>query len=53
MHKTADLQRHAGHADVVREQIDGSAGLLRQASLPVDTDWPAYVAKLTALADRR
>ena len=48
-----DLQRHAGHADIVREQIDGSTGLLPDASnLPGDTDWPAYVAQLTALAER-
>lgn len=53
VHKTVDLQRHAGHADIVREHIDGSVGLLRQASnLPDDTDWPAYVARLTALAER-
>lgn len=53
VHKTVDLQRHAGHADIVREQIDGSRGLLRQASnLPDDMDWGAYVAKLTALAER-
>ena len=53
VHKTVDLQRHAGHADILREQIDGSAGLLPHTSnLPEGTDWPAYVAKLTALADR-
>lgn len=53
VHKTVDLQRHAGHADIVREQIDGSRGLLRQASnLPDDMDWGAYVPKLTALAER-
>lgn len=52
VHKTVDLQRHAGHADILREQIDGSAGLLRQSSnLPDNMDWPPYVAKLTALAD--
>ena len=28
MHVTAETQRHAGHADIVRELIDGSAGLL-------------------------
>lgn len=53
VHKTVDLQRHTGHADILREQIDGSTGLLRQASnLPGDMDWPAYVARLTALAER-
>lgn len=52
VHKIVDLQRHAGHADLLREQIDGSVGLLRQSTnLPQDMDWPAYVAKLTALAD--
>jgi hypothetical protein len=29
VHVTAEAQRHAGHADIVRELIDGSAGLLR------------------------
>ena len=48
-----EIARHAGHADIVREQIDGSTGLLREASnLPGDMDWSAYVAKLTALAER-
>jgi hypothetical protein len=28
IHVIADVQRHAGHADIVREMIDGSAGLL-------------------------
>lgn len=28
VHVTAETQRHAGHADVLRELIDGSAGLL-------------------------
>lgn len=53
VHTLVDLQRHAGHADIVREQIDGSAGLLRDSSnLPGDADWPAYVASLTSIADR-
>jgi hypothetical protein len=29
VHVTAETQRHAGHADILRELIDGSAGLLR------------------------
>ena len=29
VHVTADTQRHAGHADIVGELIDGSAGLLK------------------------
>ncbi len=28
VHVTAEAQRHAGHADIIRELIDGSAGLL-------------------------
>jgi hypothetical protein len=28
VHATAETQRHAGHADIVRELVDGSAGLL-------------------------
>jgi len=36
----------------VREQIDEAAGLLTQASnLPIDIDWPACVARPTAIAD--
>ena len=53
VHQIVDLQRHAGHADILREQIDGSTGLLLQASnLPDDMDWPAYVARLAAIAER-
>ena len=29
VHVTADTQRHAGHADIVRELIDGSVGMLK------------------------
>lgn len=38
---TADTQRHAGHADIVRELIDGSVGMLRgNDSLPPgDQEW--------------
>jgi hypothetical protein len=41
VHQTAETQRHAGHADIVRELIDGAAGLLRQSSnLPAgDAAW--------------
>jgi hypothetical protein len=31
VHMTAEAQRHAGHADIVRELIDGSVGLLKGA----------------------
>ncbi len=53
VHVVVDLQRHAGHADIVREQIDGSTGMLRGSSnLPADADWPAYVGRLRALAEQ-
>lgn len=29
VHVIADTQRHAGHADIIRELIDGSVGMLR------------------------
>ena len=31
VHVIADTQRHAGHADIVRELIDGSVGMLKGA----------------------
>lgn len=53
VHVIEDVSRHAGHADILREQIDRAAGLnTRNSNLPGDIDWPAYVAKLTALAER-
>jgi hypothetical protein len=53
VHVIVDLARHVGHADILREEIDGSAGLRSGVSnLPDQQDWPAYVAKLTALAER-
>ncbi|MGC4794064.1 DinB family protein [Micromonospora saelicesensis] len=52
IHVTCDLARHAGHADIMREQHDTAVGLRRNNSnIPDDYDWPAYVSKLTKLAD--
>jgi hypothetical protein len=52
VHVIGDLTRHAGHADILREQIDGAAGLIPSATnIPDGMDWPAHVARLTALAD--
>ena len=48
-----DTSRHAGQADILRELHDGAIGLNRAtASLPDGFDWPAYVARLTELAER-
>jgi len=54
VHVISDVARHAGHADIMREQHDNAIGLRQgKTDLPGDDyDWPAYVAKLTALADR-
>lgn len=53
VHVTCDLARHAGHADIIREQHDSAIGLRRDSTnIPDGYDWPAYVAKLTKLADR-
>ncbi|MEO3744868.1 DinB family protein [Plantactinospora sp. B5E13] len=32
VHVVAETQRHAGHADIVRELVDGKAGMLQEAS---------------------
>lgn len=53
VHVIVDLARHVGQADILREEIDGATGLRAGVSnLPENLDWPAYVAKLTALAER-
>jgi hypothetical protein len=31
LHVIADTQRHAGHADILRELMDGATGMLRHA----------------------
>jgi hypothetical protein len=41
VHMTAETQRHAGHADIVRELIDGSVGLLRESD-NMSSDDPAW-----------
>lgn len=45
VHMIAETERHAGHADIVRELIDGSAGIRAQYSNLPDVDaawWAAY-----------
>lgn len=51
VHVTAETHRHAGHADIVRELIDGQVGMRATASnLPDGFDWPAHVARVEAAA---
>jgi len=54
VHVTAETARHAGHADIVRELIDGSAGLSpANSNLPGGGAdwWQEYVARLQHIAD--
>ena len=53
VHITTETHRHAGHADIIRELIDGAAGLRAEApNLPEgDAEWWAkYHAKVEAAA---
>jgi uncharacterized damage-inducible protein DinB len=51
VHMVSETARHAGHADIVRETIDGQTGRRPgdpNADFPYD--WPAYVAKVELIA---
>jgi hypothetical protein len=53
VHMTAETERHAGHADIVRELLDGAAGLhpARTNLAPGDqTWWETYRARLDRIA---
>lgn len=54
VHVIAETARHAGHADIVRELIDGKAGLRDGLSNLPGRDaqwWDGYVAKLRDVAE--
>ena len=54
VHVIAETARHAGHADIVRELIDGAAGIRAGNSNLPDHDaawWADYVATLERAAD--
>jgi hypothetical protein len=53
VHLGVEVARHAGHADIVRELIDGSAGMSAQNSnLPERSadEWAAFRARIEAAA---
>jgi hypothetical protein len=55
IHVATETHRHAGHADIVRELIDGSAGLRQGVTNLPDRDadwWAAYRERLQEAADR-
>lgn len=54
IHVATETHRHAGHADLVRELIDGAAGLREQAKNLPEVDaawWESYRAKLQEVAE--
>ena len=55
VHLQYDLARHAGHADIVREMIDGAVGLRDgNTNMPPRDEawWKAYVERLEATAQQ-
>lgn len=53
VHVIADLTRHAGHADIVRELLDGAVGMTKgnDNMPPADRSWwESYHAKLERVA---
>lgn len=51
VHMVAEAHRHAGHADVLRERLDGRAGLRPAATnLPDGFGWTAHVARVDRVA---
>ncbi|HET9898840.1 MAG TPA: DinB family protein [Streptosporangiaceae bacterium] len=53
VHMTAETYQHAGHVDIVRELIDGKAGLREGSTNLPDVDqawWEAYHSKLERVA---
>ncbi|WP_323096371.1 DinB family protein [Intrasporangium sp. YIM S08009] len=53
-HLIAETARHAGHADILREQLDGSVGrFLGRENLPKEdaTWWRDYLGRVEAAAD--
>jgi uncharacterized damage-inducible protein DinB len=56
VHMAVETARHAGHLDILREQLDGRLGLLpARPNLPHTADeawWAAYVERLRGIAER-
>lgn len=54
VHMALDEARHAGHADILREQLDGAVGLRSEGNNLPEWDeqgWADYVARLTRIAE--
>ncbi len=51
VHVLTESNRHAGHADILREQLDGSVGAgLTTTSEPDEADWAAHRSKIEKAA---
>jgi hypothetical protein len=54
VHTIAETARHAGHADIIRESIDGAAGLVEGISnMPAEAGaaaWKQHYDKLDQIA---
>lgn len=50
VHMIAETCRHAGHADVLREGLDGSAGRFAWDARQDDYDWSGHVGRVEAAA---
>ncbi|HEX8869834.1 MAG TPA: DinB family protein [Lentzea sp.] len=50
VHMIAETNRHAGHADILREGLDGMAGLREGNSNLPEQDWAEYREKLERVA---
>ena len=54
VHMAVETARHAGHMDILREQLDGARGLRADGSNLPDVDaawWQAHVAQLRQVAE--
>lgn len=50
VHMIAETNRHAGHADILRESIDGAAGLRQAVSNLPEQDWAAHYERVEQAA---
>ncbi|MDQ1653040.1 MAG: hypothetical protein QOI35_2240 [Cryptosporangiaceae bacterium] len=56
VHMIAETHRHAGHADIVRELVDGAAGMRKGNENLPEADqawWQNYRTRLSDLAETR
>ncbi|HIW90772.1 MAG TPA: DinB family protein [Candidatus Corynebacterium avicola] len=52
-HVLGDLARHVGHADILRERLDGSTGMwVGNDNVLGGVDWSSYVEKLERIASQ-